>query len=515
MLRKVIIVFLDESVNPMKKVVCFCVLFIFIACSSDDTTSARSNPSSDNFITSFKLNIGNELLTGEINETSNEINFGPFIGAQLNSLLPLIEYSENATIFPSETSYQNFNNTVNYTVTAENGDTKVYEVFVENRPFFTENEILSFSFEQNGQLYDCNIDNDLNKITLDVEGLDLSAITPNITISEYATISPSAETVQDLNNIVNYTVTSEGGEQRVYEVDIFNRPISTERQILSFSVEDDGNTYEGVIDEVEKIIYIDLADLDLNTITPTIVISEYATISPDSNTVQDFNSPPDYVVTSESGETATYSLVVNEPEVSSVGRSFSGQLLFYTGAELIIQGVFINPDDNGSEFVLLDGVNEYPLNVTSYTSHINSGDQVQYVVKALIPHNVPQYSNYTLAYSSNSGYSEFQNANIDVAINGPSNVKLSQDSYNYNDIFLMNGTNLLSGLVIPSNGNLFIVENNNDFDIVVNSNQTEVTLTLDYFPFFPSYYGNEPEVKEIYPIDQQRRIGETIYVVFN
>lgn len=494
----------------MKKMICFLSLFTILACSNDD------KPLNDNFITSFRLDIDGSIIDGEIDQSSGDINFGPFVGVNLDELSPAILYSEKATISPSEFLSQNFNDTVSYTVTAENGDSKVYNVNVDSRPFAMENEILSFSFDADGQTYNCDIDNQLRKITLDVVGLDLTSVSPDIVISDYATISPSPEVEQNFDNLINYVVTSEGGESATYEVDIYNRPISTERKILSFSILESGQTYEGVINEVNKTISIDLADIDIGALTPTLTVSEYATVFPMSNATQNFNNPVEYIVTSESGDVTTYTVLANQPKITYVGPYFTGDnLKFYTGAELIFRGKYINPEDLGAEALLSDGVNEYPLSITSSSSGINNNNQVRYIVNTIIPYNIPANSNYTLVYRSDDSYVEYDDFSIDVDTNGPSNMEFNQNIYSLYDIFIVNGTNLLPALVVPSNSYFFVIHNSNSYDIEVNESRTQLTWTLDYHPLFPSYYGDPQEEKKIYTLGEDGRIGPTITTFFD
>ncbi|WP_247236429.1 DUF5018 domain-containing protein [Telluribacter sp. SYSU D00476] len=57
--------------------------------------------------------------------------------ANLTALVPTIEVSAKATVSPASGVAQNFLNTVNYTVTAEDGSTQVYEVKVSRAPAVT------------------------------------------------------------------------------------------------------------------------------------------------------------------------------------------------------------------------------------------------------------------------------------------------------------------------------------------------------------------------------------------
>ncbi|KXX71071.1 DUF5018 domain-containing protein [Flammeovirga sp. SJP92] len=84
--------------------------------------------SSEKKITSFKFNIEGTMYEGEIDEDNFEITFSLPNTIDLSNLTPIIEISEKATINPSNNSAQDFTNTVNYEVTAEDGSKQEYTV---------------------------------------------------------------------------------------------------------------------------------------------------------------------------------------------------------------------------------------------------------------------------------------------------------------------------------------------------------------------------------------------------
>ena len=76
-----------------------------------------------------------------------------------------------------------------------------------------------------------------------------------------------------------------------------------ERSILEFRVD----SVYGTVDEDNKIVRLDFpAGMDVTHLTPTIIISNYATIEPASGVAQDFTNPVYYTVTAMSGATAQY-----------------------------------------------------------------------------------------------------------------------------------------------------------------------------------------------------------------
>lgn len=76
-----------------------------------------------------------------------------------------------------------------------------------------------------------------------------------------------------------------------------------EKYILVFRVD----SIYGTVDEDNKIVRIDFpAGTEVSHLTPTITISDYATIEPESGVAQDFTNPVYYTVTALNGTTVQY-----------------------------------------------------------------------------------------------------------------------------------------------------------------------------------------------------------------
>lgn len=93
-----------------------------------------------------------------------------------------------------------------------------------------------------------------------------------------------------------------------------------EKCLLNFVVDD----VIGTIDEDTKTVVLDFpAGTDVSHLTPTITISTYATIEPESGVAQDFTTPVYYTVTAMDGTTAQYMVeavvhdAVNEKRILS------------------------------------------------------------------------------------------------------------------------------------------------------------------------------------------------------
>lgn len=91
--------------------------------------------------------------------------------------------------------------------------------------------------------------------------------------------------------------------------------------IKSFTVK--GQIGQTIIMANNIYIAVDL-DYDLSHITPTVEISNYATISPDPTIAQDFRNPVSYTVTSESGVTTKYLVTIYQtlPEIQLPNSGF-------------------------------------------------------------------------------------------------------------------------------------------------------------------------------------------------
>jgi len=399
-----------------------CTFLILISCSKDTEPDLPIVLSSQNTITSFTLTVNGEIINGTVDQTAKTISFS-LVGAELSSVKPTIQYSDKARISPLENANQNFNNEVTYTVYAENGDSNIYRVIVNNRQFGNENKILSFSVSADNETSVGNIDHETNIINFDIGGINKSSLTP----------------------------------------------------ILSFS--------------------------------------EYATISPDPTIPQNFEAPVIYTVTAENGDEREYTLIANMPEIenySNINNSF----LYYIRANLMISGKFLDPGKPGAEIYLFDGINKYQLPIIKHENY--SGEKTTiFNLYTKIPENVPTNSNYRIIYKTNLLQIESSQFIDVVAENAPKFTSLSQNSYSWNDVLVVNGENLTETIVIPSNGSNFIVKNSHNYDYTLNKDKTQISLILDYYYLFPAYFGLPPSEKTITFWGQGGRIGESFTTTFN
>lgn len=168
-------------------------------------------------------------------------------------------------------------------------------------------DIISFSFDSLKPVIKASIDSNQNIIKVNFPvGLDIKKLSPTIVVSEKATVSPNSGVIQDFTEIVSYTVTAEDGSSKTYKVQAnFNK--SSAKDILNFSFKANSIVTNASIDSVNKTIKVILPkNTDLTRLIPTIVISEKATIIPNSGEVIDFSKPVTYKITAEDGTSHTY-----------------------------------------------------------------------------------------------------------------------------------------------------------------------------------------------------------------
>jgi hypothetical protein len=85
---------------------------------------------------------------------------------------------------------------------------------------------------------------------------------------------------------------------------------SSANQILAFSFPIHGASLE-IIDVDAQTVRITVpAGTDLTALVPTIIVSEYATVSPESGVANNFTNSVDYTVTAEDGSRASYLVMV-------------------------------------------------------------------------------------------------------------------------------------------------------------------------------------------------------------
>ena len=137
---------------------------------------------------------------------------------ELNDLSLTVTIAEDATISPDPATIKSITGPFSLTVTAENGDQKVYKIEINREPG-TANSLLEFNINEPNFLANVAIDEKTGIITKRLpEFVDLKNLSIDLKISKYASIMPDPKTIKDYSSPVNFTVKSESGVEKVYQV---------------------------------------------------------------------------------------------------------------------------------------------------------------------------------------------------------------------------------------------------------------------------------------------------------
>ena len=137
---------------------------------------------------------------------------------------------------------------------------------------FTQNEEGTYTEISGGTIDDIE-----HTVTLEVEtGTNVTALTPTIEISEYATINPENETEQDFTEPVEYIVPAENGDEQVWTVTITEKPNGvTDLSVINIEIYPNPATNFVTIEADSKIknIYI------YNTVGQIVSVSKLHNLS--------------------------------------------------------------------------------------------------------------------------------------------------------------------------------------------------------------------------------------------
>jgi Domain of unknown function (DUF5018) len=86
--------------------------------------------SSEKKILTFSFNSLNPIVTATIDEVNKKITATVPANTDLTTLIPTITFSAKSTLSPNTGVAQNFTNSVNYTITAEDGNKQAYSVTI-------------------------------------------------------------------------------------------------------------------------------------------------------------------------------------------------------------------------------------------------------------------------------------------------------------------------------------------------------------------------------------------------
>lgn len=345
----------------------------------------------------------------------------------------------------------------------------------------SENKIESFIINYNDLSYEGKINHASRLVSLETVGLEqANSIIPEIEISDNATIYPNSNLAQNFNESIEYIITAENGEQAIYKINTINKPYSVEKDILSFNFNVDGEIFQGEIDQDLNKIEVTTYK-DITNISPEIVVSDFATISPLPTEKLDFSYPVEYTVTAEDGSTKIYTVIVNKQEINSTIERC------YIRATSFARVTFLDISKGDYELFLENQANSYKLNYFDLQVWDNAGKTTTNFYFTF-DEKIVTAGDYKLRFRLDGKVKAETPYVIDVlAENAPKINSASETSYHYTDTLILQGENLVPGLIIPANGYIYSF---NDRYVIVNEEKTEIVMELSVNrAMFPSWLG--------------------------
>lgn len=261
----------------------------------------------DNLVTSFAVTADDgKTRYAKIDETNKTIFLNLPEGTDLSAITPVVVHTGTAVTLEGSA----LDGSISFDFT--NSETTPLTLVVTNSNFALRTEYrVTVTARKSSENYitayklgdaEGVIDGDNIAITIPY-AMDLAAVEPEITISEFAALT-APDALKEGEN--TYTVTAEDGTERVYTVTITRTAVATGRQILSFTY----GAVAGTIDQVNGTISLVLPAGTGTTFAPTIRVSDFATVTPASGEAQDFSKPVQYKVKAQNGSTNTYTVTV-------------------------------------------------------------------------------------------------------------------------------------------------------------------------------------------------------------
>jgi len=140
-------------------------------------------------------------------------------------------------------------------------------------------------------------------VTMPYGTTDVTGLTPTITVSAGASVSPASGVAQDFTSPITYTVTAADGSTKAYKVTV-TVAASGDKNITAFSI----LGRAGIITGTNIAVTVPFGTI-VTTLTPTIAITGDS-VSPASGVAHDFTSPSIYTVTAADGTTKAYTVTV-------------------------------------------------------------------------------------------------------------------------------------------------------------------------------------------------------------
>ncbi len=190
----------------------------YIVTAKDNTTQVWTvncvvDKNTANDITGFA--VPGQMGDTKINTSNHSVSFQMPYGSDVTALKPLLTVSVGAMVSPTLDIGVNFSMTQSFTVTAQNGTPQAWTVTCLQKN--TANDITGFTVPEQAGTPLINPSN--HTVSFQVpSGTNIASLTPAITLSLGATISPVIGTPRDFRNTVTYLVTAEDGVPQLWTV---------------------------------------------------------------------------------------------------------------------------------------------------------------------------------------------------------------------------------------------------------------------------------------------------------
>lgn len=269
--------------------------------------------SNANDIVSFTINDKG----GAVNANAHTVSIDVPFGTDRSSLTPTIVISDLASINPASGVARDFSEIVTYTVTAEDGSTQDWQVFLTVLAN-TEAEFKSFSVNEN----EASIDIDNMTVTGEVAfGTDEATLIAVFELSNGATASidgneqTSNSTVNNFTIPKTYRITAADGITFTDWIVTVTVASADAKEIIAFSFpEQEGSTS---IDSGNETVELDVVfGTNVEDLVADFALSGGAVASVGGNTQtsgqtpNNFTSPVDYVVTASDASTKNWTVTV-------------------------------------------------------------------------------------------------------------------------------------------------------------------------------------------------------------
>ncbi|QSB27609.1 DUF5018 domain-containing protein [Flavobacterium sp. CLA17] len=193
---------------------------LMFSCVSEEKLSA------ENTIQSFSISRGG--VTKDFTVVDNSITGKVESTFELNDLSLSVLIPTGATISPEPNTIKSINGSFTLVVTAENGDKKTYNVNINREPS-VDNFILEFNIKT-PDLMNASINKETGLVTRRLpEFVDLKNLSVDLKYSKYASISPDPASIKDYSSPVNFTVKSESGIEKIYQVKLERMDVNRTR----------------------------------------------------------------------------------------------------------------------------------------------------------------------------------------------------------------------------------------------------------------------------------------------